>query len=162
MNAEHIKAMPPEKFAELSLSFSGLENSPLAAKYPAIAALLQARTVLLTEIHAKIAFFKEQPEYSIELFRHQKSKSDETTAKATLTELEPKFAALPEWNRDTVAALLKEYAEAKQVKVGQPMWAARIAVSGQAVTPGGPGEIMEILGKEESLRRIRRAIEKLS
>ena len=85
-----------------------------------------------------------------------------TTAGAALVELEPKFAELSEWNRDTVAALLKEYAEAKQVKLGQPMWAARIAVSGQAITPGGPGEIMEILGKEESLRRIRRAIEKLS
>ena len=161
MNAEHIKAMPPEKFSRLSLPFSGLENTPLTAKYPAIAALLQARTELLTEIPAKIAFFKEQPEYPVELFRHQKSKSDEATALATLTELEPKFSALPEWNRDTIAALLKEYAETKQVKVGQPMWAARIAVSGQAVTPGGPGEIMEILGKEESLRRIRRAIEKL-
>ena len=161
MNSEHIKMLPPEKFAELSLPFSGLAGTPLEAKYPAIAALLQARTEKLTDIPEKIAFFRELPEYGVELFCHQKSKSTPETAKAALTELAPKFAALAGWDRDGIAALLKEYAEAKQVKVGQPMWAARIAVSGQAVTPGGPGEIMEILGREESLRRIDLALAKL-
>ena len=161
MNSEHIKLLPPEKFAELSLPFSGLAGTVLEAKYPAIAALLQARTEKLTDIPEKIAFFRELPEYGVELFCHQKSKSTPETAKAALTELAPKFSALAEWNRDGIAALLKEYAEAKQVKLGQPMWAARIAVSGQAVTPGGPGEIMEILGREESLRRIEIALAKL-
>jgi len=162
MNAEHIKALPPEKFAELSLPFSGLAGTALEAKYPAIAALLQARTEKLTDIPEKIGFFRELPEYDPALFCHQKSKSTPETARAALTELVPRFSALAEWNRDTVAALLKEYAEAKQVKVGQPMWTARIAVSGQAVTPGGPGEIMEILGKEESLRRMELALAKLN
>ncbi len=161
MNAEHIKALPVENFAELSLPFSGLAGTPLEAKYPAIAALLQARTEKLTDIPEKIAFFRELPEYDTELFCHQKSKSTPETAKTTLAELLPKFSALPDWNRDAIASLLKEYAEAKQVKVGQPMWAARIAVSGQAVTPGGPGEIMEILGKAESLRRMELALAKL-
>jgi len=162
MNAEHIKALPVEKFAEVSRPFSGLAGTPLETKYPAIAALLQARTEKLTEIPEKIAFFRELSEYDTELFCHQKSKSTPETAKTTLAELLPKFAALPEWNRDAIAALLKEYAEAKQVKLGQPMWAARIAVSGQAVTPGGPGEIMEILGREESLRRMELALAKLN
>lgn len=161
MNSEHIKMLPPEKFAELSLPFSGLAGSPLEPKYPAIAALLQSRTELLTEIPEKIAFFRELPEYDTALFSHQKSKSTPETARETLEALLPKFAALPAWDRDAVAAALKEYAEAKQVKLGQPMWAARIAVSGQAVTPGGPGEIMEILGREESLRRMRIALDKL-
>jgi glutamyl-tRNA synthetase len=161
MNSEHIKMLSPEKFAELSLPFSGLAGTPLEAKYPAIAALLQARTEKLTDIPEKIAFFRELPEYDAALFCHQKSKSTPETAKAALTELVPKFSALAEWNRDSIAALLKEYAEAKQVKIGQPMWAARIAVSGQAVTPGGPGEIMEILGRDESLRRIDLALAKL-
>ena len=161
MNSEHIKMLPPEKFAELSLPFSGLAGTPLESRYPAIAALLQARTEKLTDIPEKIAFFRELPEYGVELFCHQKSKSTPETAKAALTELAPKLAALAGWDRDGIAALLKEYAEAKQVKVGQPMWAARIAVSGQAVTPGGPGEIMEILGREESLRRIDLALAKL-
>ena len=162
MNSEHIKMMTPEKFAEVSFPFSGLAGSPAESKYPVIAALLQARTELLSEIPEKIAFFRELPEYDVSLFCHQKSKSTPETARETLEALLPKFSALEKWDRDSVAALLKEYAEAKQVKIGQPMWAARIAVSGQAVTPGGPGEIMEILGREESLRRMRIALEKLA
>ena len=161
MNAEHIKALPVEKFAEATLAFSGLAGTPLEAKYPAIATLLQARTEKLTEIPEKVAFFKELPEYNVELFSHQKSKSTPETARETLAELAPKFAALAEWNRDAIYALFKEYAEAKQVKIGQPMWAVRIAVSGQAVTPGGPCEIMEILGRDEALRRIDLARKKL-
>ena len=162
MNAEHIKMMPPEKFAEVSFPFSGLAGSPVERNYPSIAALLQARTELLTEIPEKVAFFKELPEYDAALFCLQKSKATPETARAALTALLPKFAELPEWNRDAVAAALKTYAEEIQVKIGQPMWAARIAVSGQAVTPGGPGEIMEILGREESLRRMRAALAKLA
>ncbi len=162
MNTEHIKAMAPEEFATVSAPFSGLSDSPVADRYPAIAALLQARTELLTEIPAKVAFFRELPEYDISLFRHQKSKATPDTAREMLTALLPEFAALPEWTRGSIAALLGEYAAARQVKLGQPMWAARIAVSGQAVTPGGPGEIMEILGREESLRRMRVALDKLS
>ena len=161
MNAEHIKALPVEKFAEVSLPFSGLAGTPFEAKYVAIAALLQARTEKLTEIPEKVAFFKELPEYGAELFIHQKSKSTPETASATLAELAPRFAELADWNRDAIYALFKEYSEAKQVKIGQPMWAVRIAVSGQAVTPGGPCEIMEILGRDEALRRIDLARQKL-
>ena len=161
MNAEHIKALPVEKFAEVSLPFSGLAGTPLEAKYTAIAALLQARTEKLTEIPEKVAFFKELPEYNVDLFCHQKSKSTPETARETLIELKPQFAALAEWNRDAVYTLFKAYSEAKQVKIGQPMWAVRIAVSGLAVTPGGPCEIMEILGKDEALRRIDLALKKL-
>ena len=154
--------MPPEKFAEVSFPFSGLAGSPVERNYPSVAALLQARTELLTEIPEKVAFFKELPEYDAALFCHQKSKATPETARAALTALLPKFDELPEWNRDAVAAALKTYAEEIQVKIGQPMWAARIAVSGQAVTPGGPGEIMEILGREESMRRMRAALAKLA
>jgi len=161
MNAEHIKALPVEKFAEVSIPFSGLAGTPLEKKYPAIAALLQARTEKLTDIPEKVAFFKALPEYGTELFCHQKSKSTPETARETLAELAPQFEALADWNRDAIYTLFKTYSETKQVKIGQPMWAVRIAVSGQAVTPGGPCEIMEILGREESLRRIGLALEKL-
>ena len=84
--------------------------------------------------------------------------SDGTNADGEITR--EQLAAIEKWDAETITAALSAFAENSGVKAGRPMWQARIAVSGCAVTPGGPGEIMEILGKEESLRRIDRALEK--
>lgn len=157
MNAEYLKALSPEEFAKISEPFSGLSGTPLATKWPLIAALLQQRVGKLTEIPEKITFLPEQPEYTAELFFNKKSKADAETAKATFEALIPEFEALDHWDNDALTGIMTRYAEAKEVKIGQPMWAIRIGVSGQAVTPGGPAEIMMILGKEESLRRLKLA-----
>ena len=55
-----------------------------------------------------------------------------------------------------------EYVAEKGIKNGVALWPVRTAVSGKQMTPGGAYEIMSILGKEESLRRIRIGIEKLT
>ena len=104
---------------------------------------------------------KELPGYEIDLFNHKKSKSDPENTRTDLPELREKLAGLAEWNAENISALLNEFAAGKEIKAGRPMWQVRIAVSGCAVTPGGPGEIMEILGREEALRRIDLALEKL-
>ena len=80
---------------------------------------------------------------------------------AELPELMEILRALPQWDAQSISDAINNYAAAKEIKAGRPMWQVRIAVSGCAVTPGGPGEIMEILGREESLRRIGNALAKL-
>lgn len=157
MNGEYLKALSPEEFAQRSYPFSGLEGTALAGQWPLIAPLLQQRILKFTEIPEKIGFLLEQPEYSTELFCNKKSKSTPETAAATLAALLPKFEAQEAWNIDSLNEIMTAYANENGVKLGQPMWAVRIAVSGLAVTPGGPAEIMMILGKTESLRRLRGA-----
>ncbi len=161
VNAEHIKALPVETFAELSLPFSGVAGSWLENKWTRLAGLLQPRTEKLTEIPEKIGFLLALPEFSNDLFVNKKSKCDAAVAKELLARLIPEFSALPEMTADAVGSIISADAEARQVKLGQPMWAVRIALSGSPVTPGGPGEIMELLGKEESLRRLNLALARL-
>ena len=133
----------------------------MADKWKLIAKLLHGRTEILTEIPEKIAFLIEQPEYDVELFNHKKSKSDPENTRSDLPELRDRLAELSDWNAESISGVLSGFAAEKEIKAGRPMWQVRIAVSGCAVTPGGPGEIMEILGKDESLARIGRALDKL-
>ena len=161
MNGEYIKAMTPEEFARRSFAFSGLEGTPLAEKWNKIAPLLQQRVEKLDEIPEKIAFLRELPEYTVDFFCNKKSKSNPEIAKTILNDLLPACEAQQEWSAEALSALFTGYATEHGMKLGLPMWGIRIAVSGCLVTPGGPAEIMEILGREESLRRIRLALDKL-
>ena len=161
MNSEYIKALDLEKFAAYAKPFAKIEGTAVDGAWDKIAALLHGRTEVLSEIPEKIGFLIEQPEYDIELFNHKKSKSDPENTKADLPELRKLLAELENWNAENISALLSAFAAEKEIKAGRPMWQVRIAVSGCAVTPGGPGEIMEILGKDESLARIDLALAKL-
>ncbi len=161
MNSEYIKALSPEEFAAKALPFANIEGTFLAGAWEKIAALLHGRTEVLSEIPEKIGFLLAQPEYDIELFSHKKSKSDPENTREDLPELRKRLAELEMWNAENISGVLSAFAAEKEVKAGRPMWQVRIAVSGCAVTPGGPGEIMEILGKEESLKRIDNALAKL-
>ena len=102
------------------------------------------------------------PEYDNALFNNKKSKCDPEKALNILKDLKDLYAAAAEWNSDAITQLVTDYAVQHEMKLGLPMWALRIAVSGTAVTPGGPGEIMTVLGREESLRRMDLALAKLS
>ena len=161
MNSEYIKALSPEAFAGKAASFAKLDGTGLENAWDKIAALLHGRTEVLSEIPEKIAFLIAQPDYEIDLFNHKKSKSDPDNTRSDLPELRARLAELPVWDAESISGALSAYAAEKEIKAGRPMWQVRIAVSGCAVTPGGPGEIMEILGKEESLARIDRALAKL-
>ena len=162
MNSEYIKTLDFERFASLAKPFAKLEGTALEGKWDSIAALLHSRTEVFSEIPEKIGFLVEQPEYSVELFCHKKSKSDVENTRTDLPEVRARLAELTEWNAENISGVLSGFAAEKEVKAGRPMWQVRIAVSGCAVTPGGPGEIMEILGKDESLARIDKALRKLA
>ena len=160
-NAEYIRRMSAEDFARVAEPWIRKAVKNPAIDAAAIAALLQQRTEVLTEIPEKLDFFDALPEYGTELFVHKKSKSDEASSKAVLETVIPLFEALESWDDEHILDTMVKLAEEQGVKNAKIMWPVRIAAAGKAVTPGGAVEICRILGKEETLRRLRIGLEKL-
>lgn len=161
MNGEYIKAMDFNKFYEMAEPYiKEVVTKPYDLKK--IAALVQSRIEVFTDIKDHIDFFEELPEYDTAMYTHKKMKTNEETSLEVLKDMIPLLTAQEDFSNDALFALLKGYVEEKGVKVGYVMWPVRTAVSGKQNTPGGATELMEILGKEESLRRIQTGIELLS
>lgn len=161
-NSEYIRSMPPENFAALAEPYirRAVKNPGIDAG--AIARLLQPRTEVLEDIPPKLDFFDELPDYDIELFTNKKSKTDGRVSLEMLQKALPALEGLRDWTEESVKDTLTALAERLGVKNAALMWPVRIAVSGRAVTPGGAVELCWILGREETLRRIRAGIEKLA
>ena len=161
-NSEYIRAMSPEEFAKVAEPY--IRQAVKNENYDAatIAALLQQRTEVLTDIPEKLDFFDQLPDYGTELFVHKKSKSDEASSREVLDKMIPIFEGLENWDDEHILAAMTGLAESMEVKNAKVMWPVRIAAAGRAVTPGGAVEICRILGKEETLRRLRIAREKLA
>ncbi len=117
---------------------------------------------MLPDIAGHIDFFQELPEYDPEMYCHKKMKSTKETSLRVLEDVLPILEAQEDYSNDALFAALSAYVSEKGYKTGFVMWPVRIAVSGRQMTPAGATEIMEVLGKEESLKRIRRGIEMLS
>jgi len=161
-NAEYIRSMSAEAFAEVAEPFIRQAVKKPEISAADIAALLQQRTEVLTDIPEKLDFFDELPEYANELFVHKKSKTDEAISLDILKKMLPIFEAVEDWNDESILGAMTELVAREECKNAKVMYPVRIAVAGKAVTPGGAVEICRILGKVESLRRIKIAIEKLS
>lgn len=160
-NSEYIKAMPLEKFTEIAMPyFKNIIKENL--NWNKLAEILQKRLVTLKQIPEMITFFSELPDYDKELFMNKKSKTTLESSKQVLSAVISELSYLTDWNYNSIHECLIELAERMKVKNGTVMWPVRIAVSGMLVTPGGAIEILEILGKSESLRRINLGLEKLS
>ena len=160
-NSEYIRAMSPEDFAKVAEPYIRRSVKNPAYDAAAIAALLQQRTEVLTDIPEKVDFFDELPEYDTELFVHKKSKSDKDSSRDVLQKIIPIFEALPAWDDEHIMGAMVGLAEAMEAKNAKVMWPVRIAAAGKAVTPGGAVEICRILGKDETLRRLNVALTKL-
>ena len=160
-NAEYIRAMSPEAFAEAAESFIRRAVKKPEISAAAIAALLQQRTEVLTDIPEKLDFFDELPEYDTALYIHKKSKTDEAGSLEMLRAMLPVFEGISDWCDENILAAMTGMAEKCECKNAKVMWPVRIAAAGKAVTPGGAVEICRILGKDETLRRMRVGIEKL-
>lgn len=160
-NSAYIRAMSAEDFAAAARPWirQAVKNESIDAD--AIAALLHQRTEILSEIPEKLDFFDALPEYSTELFVHKKSKSDEQSSRDVLRAVIPVFEALETWDDESILNAMVALAEQMEAKNAKVMWPVRIAAAGKAVTPGGAVEICRILGREETLRRLRIALEKL-
>ena len=160
-NSEYIRAMSREAFAKVAEPYIRQAVKNPAIDAAAIAALLQQRTEVLTDIPEKLDFFDALPEYDTELFVHKKSKSDKDSSKDVLGRVIPLFEALESWEDENILNVMVKLAEELEVKNAKVMWPVRIAAAGKAVTPGGAVEICRILGREETLRRLRVGLEKL-
>ncbi len=161
-NSEYIRAMSPEQFAAVAEPYIRQAVKNPAFDAAAISALLQQRTEVLTDIPEKLDFFDELPDYDTELFTHKKSKSDSQSSLEVLEAVKPLFEALDEWDDEHILAVMTSLVEKMETKNAKVMWPIRIAAAGKAVTPGGAVEICRILGKDETLRRLNIAINKLN
>ena len=161
-NSEYIRAMSPEAFAKIAEPYirSAVKNPAYDAA--AIAALLQQRTEVLTDIPEKLDFFDSLPDYDKELFIHKKSKSGLESSKQALELMLRRFEALESWDDESIMNAMLALAQELGVKNSVVMWPVRIAAAGKAVTPGGAVEICRILGREETLRRLKMGLEKLN
>jgi len=162
MNSEYLKNMDFEKYFELAQPKLEEALSGTGLDYRKIAALLQKRLETLNDIPGLVAFFKEQPEYGTDLYTHKKMKTNDEIALASLQAALPVLEGIEDWNttviHDTLMALIGEMG----IKNGQMLWPVRTALSGEPTSPGGAMELADILGKEESIRRVKKGIEMLS
>ena len=161
MNGEYIKAMDFDKFYELAEPYI---KKVITKDYDLkkIASLIKSRIEILPDIKDQIDFFEAVPEYDTAMYCHRKMKTNEETSLEVLKEILPRLEAWDDYSNDALFGLLKGFAEEKGYKNGYVMWPVRTAVSGKQNTPGGATEIMEVLGKAESVERIKNAIELLS
>ena len=160
-NGEYIHRLDKEKFTELVAPFIKTEV-PANINKDKMIELLRTRISKLSEMDEKMAFFIALPDYDKELFLNKKNKiADFEIVKTVLTEALGTLEAVDSFDNDTLFAALVPIAEKLGVKNGTVMWCVRIAVSGMSATPGGATEIMEVIGKTESISRIKTALNKL-
>ena len=126
-----------------------------------IAGLVQSRIEVFPDIPDMIDFFEAVPDYDNDMYNNKRNKCNPDKSLSILTDILPLLEEQEDFSNDALFTMLKAYGEEKGFKVGLVMWPIRTAVSGKRSTPGGATEIMDIIGKEETLQRIRAAIEKL-
>ncbi len=160
MNGEYMKAMDFDRFYEMAEPYL---KEVLTKEFDLrkIAAMVKTRIEIFPDIREMVDFFEELPEYDTQMYAHKKMKTSEASSLEVLKELLPILEAQEDYSNDALYQTLTDYVSRKECKNGYVMWPIRTAVSGKQMTPAGATEIMEILGKEESLARIRKGIEKL-
>ncbi|MBQ9927811.1 MAG: glutamate--tRNA ligase [Lachnospiraceae bacterium] len=160
MNGEYIKAMDDDKFYEMAEPYlkKALSRNIDLKK---IASMVKTRIEIFPDICELVDFLEELPEYDTAMYEHKKMKTTKESSLEVLQELLPKLEAQEDYSNDALYQLLLAYVEEKGCKNGYAMWPVRTAVSGKQMTPAGATEIMELLGKEESIRRIKKGIELL-
>ena len=160
MNGEYIKAMDNEKFYELAMPYiKKVITKDLDLKK--ILDLVKTRIEILSDLEEQVDFFEELPDYDIAMYTHKKMKTNSENSLEVLKEMLPILENHNDYSIDSLHDLIMKYIADKGIKNGQGLWPLRTAVSGKQMTPGGAFEIMEILGKDESIRRIKVGIEKL-
>ncbi|MDY4547478.1 MAG: glutamate--tRNA ligase [Candidatus Choladocola sp.] len=161
MNGEYIKKMDFDAFYERALP---IIKEVITKDYDLkkIAAMVKTRIEVFPDIKELIDFFEEVPEYDVSMYTHKKMKTTAETSLAVLKEVLPLLKAQEDYSNDALYAMLSAYVSEKGYKNGYVMWPIRTATSGKQMTPCGATEIMEVIGKEESIARIENAIDKLS
>lgn len=164
INGKYIKALSPERFADYAIPYIKQSVKREDVDLMEIAELLQARTELFTDIPEAVDFIDSLPDYDIALYTHKKMKTNPENSLDSLKAVLPVLDSIDEkdWTIDNIHEKLFELIAQKEVKNGIILWPLRVAVSGKAFTPGGGIEICHIIGKQDSIERIKKGIEKLS
>ena len=161
LNGEYLRKLTDEEFYEKALPYckQAIKNENIDLKK--VTDLLKARCEKLSDIPEQIDFFDSLPEYDNSLFCHKKMKTNEENSKVSLIETLPVLEGITDWTFDNIHNALFDLIAKLEVKNGLILWPLRVAVSGKAFTPGGGVELAHILGKEETIKRVKYAIEKL-
>ena len=162
VNAEHIKALPPEVFCEMAAPYLKKAVTKPGTDYASLAKMTQSRVNFVKECGELVDFIDELRDYDIELFTHKKMKTDPTIAKQGLEVAIAALKPLTEWNHDALGQAITKAAEDSGLSKGQILWPIRTALSGKPTTPCGATEICELLGKDETLKRLAVGIQKLN
>ncbi len=160
MNGEYIKAMEPEAFYEIATTYL---DEYIKGDYDKklIASMVQTRIEILPDIKEHVDFFDTLPEYDIAMYTHKKMKTDADISLAVLKDVLPLLEAQTDMSNDALYQMLCAYGTSHELKTGTVMWPIRTALSGKEQTPAGATQLLEVLGKDESIRRIKIGIEKL-
>lgn len=161
INAEYIRRMSDEEFYEAAMPWVK-QAVKSDVDFALLCKTLQARTEVLGEIPEVLDFIDVLPEYDIDLYTHKKMKTNPETAKVALEAALPVLEELEDYSFDSIHAALFELIAKMEVKNGFMLWPIRVALTGKSFTPGGGVEMAAILGKEETLRRVKLALEKLA
>lgn len=161
-NGEYIRALPQEKFIELAMPYFREVFPDTDPDWTILAEILQPRVTKLTQIPEMIAFFRDLPDYPADFFINKKSKTNLENSVEMLRAAISCLEQVADWKMDRLHDDLLALAQELGVKNGTLLWPVRIAAAGMTVTPGGAMEILAILGKEESLRRLRIGLDKLT
>ena len=161
LNGEYLKAMSLDEFYDVAKPWieKGLKGQDFDLKE--IASLMQTRVDVLGDIPEKIEFLNDFGEYDLNMYIHQKMKVDLDVAKRAVKVAIDALEDFDDWTDEAIKERIKAAAEEAGMKGGQVMFSMRVALSGAPVTPGGAIELAKVLGKEESLRRMRYSLELL-
>lgn len=163
INGEYIRKLSPEKFFEYARPYIEETVKRADVDLSKISALLQNRTEVFADIPEQVDFIDAMPDYELSLYENKKMKTNADTALVALEASLPVLEAIDEadWKFDNIHDKLFELIAKLEVKNGYILWPVRVAISGKQFTPGGAFEIAEIIGKADTIARMKRSIEML-
>lgn len=160
MNSEYLKNMDLDKFMEVAEPYLKESVNNEAIDLKKVAELVKTRIEVLPEVKDHVDFFGELPDYDIALYNHKRMKTNPENSNEILQKVLPVLEGVEDWNKDTLHETVMEFVKELGIKNGQMLWPLRTALSGKATSPGGAFDLADILGKEESIRRIKVGIDK--
>lgn len=162
LNGEYLRDLTPEKFHEMAKPYYEGVITNTNINLQDVSELLQPRCEKLSDIPEQVDFFDELPEYENELYTHKKMKTTPENSLEALLNVLPVLEGISDWSKENIHDSLIALVEKLELKNGRILWPVRVAVSGKAFTPGGGVELAYILGKDETIKRIKKGIEQLS
>ena len=153
VNAQHIKLLSDESFANMAKKYVNFD-----VDLGKLSKILKSRISKFDQIPEMIDFLREIPKFDKELFLNKKNKTNEENVPMILEKSIEVLEKISDWNNDKLFERLVKLSDDMNLKKNSVMWVVRIAISGKQITPGGATEILEILGKEESLERLNNSL----